>query len=245
MVKQRPTLGTALITGAAKRIGKAIALHCATLGYNIALHYHHSKKEAKLTEEEIKAQGVTCTLFSCDLSKSKQAGKLIEKTFKLCPDLNVLINNASIFEQSTIKESGISLLRKHFASNFDAPFILSSDFAKHCTKGQIINILDTHISQSATQHSTYLLSKKALQALTQMSSAEFAPNIRVNAVAPGLILPPEDKSADYLKRLAQKIPMQTKGHVHQIAGTVEFLLNSPYITGETIFVDGGEHLIKR
>jgi len=233
-----------LVTGAAKRIGKAICLSLSSLGFNIALHYNHSSREAKKLSEAIWNKGGRCELFFCDLSNGKQTHQLISSVQKIFSDLNVLINNASIFEPSTIKNSTMSLLRRHFAVNFDAPFILTSQFSKKCGKGHIINILDTHIVHSATQHSTYLLSKKALQALTQLSAVEFAPHIRVNAVAPGLILPPDQKNPDYLERLAQKIPAQKKGNVDQVAQTIVFLLNSPYITGQTIFVDGGEHLVQ-
>lgn len=245
MAKKLKTQGSVLITGAAKRIGKAICLFLASRGFNIALHYNRSSREAKTLSEEIRSKGVRCEMFCCDLSDTKQANTLVSDVHKKFSDLNVLINNASIFEPSTIRSASLSLLRRHFAVNLDAPFILTSQFAKKCKNGHIINILDTHVAQNTTQHSTYLLSKKALGNLTQLSAVEFAPHIRVNAIAPGLILPPEQESEDYLERLSKKIPLQKKGDVDQIAYAIHFLLNNPYITGETIFVDGGEHLIQK
>jgi len=242
MAKKLETQGTALVTGAAKRIGKAICLSLSSLGFTIALHYNHSSQEAKKLSDKIQSAGGKCELFCCDLSDEKQTHQLITDVQKIFPGLNVLINNASIFEPSTIKNSTGAVLRKHFAVNFNAPFILTSQFAKKCKKGHIINILDAHIAQSATQHSTYLLSKKALYALTQLSAAELAPNIRVNAISPGLILPPVEKGSDHLERLSKKIPLQRKGSVDQITQTVAFLLSAPYIIGQNIFVDGGEHL---
>jgi len=245
MAKKLKTKGTVLVTGAAKRIGKAICLTLSSLGYNIALHYNRSSNEAKNLSIEIQKNGSRCELFCCDLSDAKQTDQLIANVAKKCPDLNVLINNASIFEPSTITNSKIQSLRRDFAINFDAPFILTSQFAKNCKRGHIINILDTHIAQNTTLQSTYLLSKKALANLTQLSAIELAPHIRVNGVAPGLILPPEDKKLEYLKRLSKKIPSRTMGHVGHITHTIQFLLSSSYITGQIIFVDGGEHLIKK
>ena len=244
MAKKLKTKGTVLVTGAAKRIGKSICLTLSLLGYNIALHYNHSFSEAKKLSEEIPKNGRQCELFCCDLSDARQTGKLISNVKKIFPDLNVLINNASIFEPSTISNSKMQSLRHNFAVNFDAPFILTSQFAKNCKKGHIINILDTHIVHSSTQYSTYLLSKKALWDLTQMSAIEFAPKILVNAISPGLMLPPEHKEEDYLDRLSKNIPMQKKGDINHIAQAIVFYLNSPYITGQNIFIDGGEHLVQ-
>jgi len=209
------TQGTALVTGAAKRIGKAICLSLSSQGFTIALHYNNSSREANILSDKIHSTGGRCQLFRCDLSDGKQTHQLIAGVREIFPDLNVLINNASIFEPSTIKNSTGDLLRKHFAVNFDAPFILTSQFAKKCGKGHIINILDTHIVLNTTLHSAYLLSKKALDALTQMAAVEFAPSIRVNAISPGLTLPPIQKRSDYLEKLSKKIPLQKKGSVER------------------------------
>ena len=170
MIKKLKPEGTVLVTGAAKRIGKAICLSLSSLGYKIALHYNTSSNEAKKLAKDIQANGGQCQPFCCDLSDKKQTDRLISSIQKEFPDLNVLINNASIFRSSTIKNATMELLHKDFAVNFDAPFILTAQFAKECKKGHIINILDTHITHSSTQHSTYLLSKKALWNLTQMDS---------------------------------------------------------------------------
>jgi NAD(P)-dependent dehydrogenase (short-subunit alcohol dehydrogenase family) len=243
MIKKLKTQGTALVTGAAKRIGKAICLSLSSQGFNIALHYNHSSGEAKKLSEEIRSKGGRCQSFCCDLSDQQRTKQLISDVLEKFSDLNVLINNASIFEPSTIANSKAGPSRQDFAVNFDAPFILTSQFAKKRKKGHIINILDTHIVNNSTHHSTYLLSKKALLELTRLSAVELAPNIRVNAISPGLILPTKHSNSDYFKRLSKHIPLQKKGNVGQIAQTVLFLLSNPYITGQNIFVDGGEHLI--
>ncbi|HLF18466.1 MAG TPA: SDR family oxidoreductase [Candidatus Omnitrophota bacterium] len=239
----QPSKPTVLITGGAKRIGKAICLALAKAGYKIALHYQHSHQEALGVLKQIKKNKGQCELFACDLSKDRATGQLIKMVKKTCPDLSILVNNASIFEKSNIRSASLASLNKHFDINFKAPFILTQEFTKACRNGLIINILDTNIVRNTGHHATYLLSKKALAELTKMSAVELAPSIRVNAVAPGLILPPEGETAAYLDRRVKAIPLKRKGDAAQIAQTVLFLIENPYVTGQIIFNDGGEHLI--
>src|SRR3989338_8191361 len=178
-----------LITGAAKRIGKSIALLLAVLGFDVAVYYNRSKKEALQTAGEIESYGVRCELFSCDLSSEKNVRPLVSAVLKKFPNLSLLINSASIFEKSSLTDS--RAFDRHFRVNFKTPYILSSEFAKICKQGQIINILDTHITQNKSAFAAYLLSKKSLADFTKLAAVEFAPHIRVNAIAPGLILPPK------------------------------------------------------
>jgi NAD(P)-dependent dehydrogenase (short-subunit alcohol dehydrogenase family) len=177
------------------------------------------------------------------LSDQGQTASLIPNVLKVFPGIDVLINNASIFELSALTPASLASLNRHFSVNFIAPYILTSQFAQKCKHGQIINMLDTHIVNNKTQYTTYLLSKKALCELTKMSALELAPDIRVNAIAPGLIFPPENTRPGYLQKLAEKIPLKKAGQAGQIAQSIEFLLNNPYVTGQVIFNDGGEHLI--
>lgn len=243
MIKKNKTQGVALVTGGAKRIGKAICLSLSSRGYKIALHYHKSDAQAKSVAKTIWQKGGTCKTFSCDLSDEQQAAALIPSVLKEFSRLDVLINNASIFEPATIRNSKPALLDRHFAVNFKAPYVLTTQFAAKCQKGHIINILDTHITDNKTSYATYLLSKKALGELTKLSALELAPHIRVNGIAPGLIFPPAHARAGYLEKLAKKIPLKKKGSIDQITQTIEFLMNNPYVTGQIIFNDGGEHLI--
>ena len=129
------------------------------------------------------------------------------------------------------------------AVHVKAPYILTQEFARLCKAGSIINILDTHITENRTAHFDYLLSKKTLAAFTQQAAVSLAPKIRVNAIAPGLILPPVAEKADYLNRLAKKIPLKRKGNIENITHAVQFLAKNNYITGQVLFIDGGEHLI--
>ena len=233
----------ALVTGAAKRLGKEIALFLAGLGYDIALHYNSSVKEALKTKSLIQKSNVRCELFKTDISSLKAVSKLIQNAYGKFPNLGLIVNSASIFERALISETTSELLERHFAINFAAPFILSRDFAKICKNGQIINILDTRIKSNRPTYAAYSLSKKALFEFTKMSAVEFAPKIRVNAIAPGLILPPEDKSYDYLDRLAKNIPLKRRGSVKNILSSLKFLIENDFVTGQVIFCDGGEHLL--
>ncbi len=239
----KKTLGTALITGGSKRIGQAICLKLSQLGFSIALHYQHSKVDAKKTAQLIKDQDGQCKIFSANLLNEKQVSSLIYKVNQTFPNLNLLINNASIFEKSNLKTATVDSFNKHFAIHLKAPFILTQSFAKICKKGQIINILDTNIVRNGSENFTYLLSKKALADFTKMAALELAPDIRVNAIAPGFILPPTDQTKINLKQRIAKIPLRQQGNIEQIAQTIEFLIKNFYLTGQIIFNDGGEHLI--
>lgn len=233
----------ALITGGAQRIGKEIAIVLAILGFDIALHYHRSAAEAKKTARHIRSYDARCEIFQCDLSREKEASGLMARVRKKFPHLRLLINSASVFEPSRLASGNLKVFHRHFDTNFKAPYILSSQFARLCRRGQIINILDTNITKTKTAHADYLLSKKCLAELTKLAAIQFAPLVRVNGIAPGLILPPKNNTDAYLDRLAQKIPLKTKGHPSQIAQTVQFLIENGYLTGQIIFVDGGEHLL--
>lgn len=244
MAKHSPkSPGTALITGGSKRIGQAIALSLADLGYNIALHYNGSKDAAQQLVRFIRKKKGTCETFAADLSDRNDTLSLIETVHKRFPDLNLLINNASIFKESQLSTSSLAHLEEHWTVNLKAPYILICEFARNCHKGNIINILDTHIVQNRTTHLAYLLSKKSLADLTKMAAVSLAPKIRVNGIAPGNILPPAHKSNSYLDRLAKNIPLQRKGDLSHIARSVRFLLDNDYVTGQILYNDGGEHLI--
>ncbi len=242
MITHTKVKGTALVTGGAKRIGKEICLTLAHMGYKVAIHYNTSKRQAQQLATTICRQGGEGYAFQCDLSNEGQTQQLVSNVHKKYAKLNLLINNASIFEPSRIK-SDVSILHHHFAINLNAPYVLTKQFAQKRRRGHIINILDTHITQNVTHYTAYLLSKKALSELTKLSAVELAPNIRVNAISPGLVLPPNNKGNDYLQRLARKIPLKTKGNVKQIGQSIKFLIQNTYLTGQIIFNDGGEHLL--
>ena len=232
-----------LITGGANRIGKALGLHLAALGFDIALHYNTSTKDAQNTASEIRSAKIRCEMFGCDLTDTAKTSHLIGDVKKKFPRLNLLINSASAFGKSNLDLNSLGRINQDIAIHFKAPFILISEFARLCQRGQIINFLDTNVSKHKTAYTTYLLAKKSLENLTKLAAVELAPHIRVNAIAPGLILPPVSQTNSYLDRLAKKIPLKRKGNHTNITQTVDFLVQNNFLTGQTIFVDGGEHLV--
>jgi len=234
--------GTALVTGGARRIGRAIALALADNGFNIALHYSSSPVEAEKTAGEIEKKGALCHLFCADFNKMDEVSSLIPSVFERFPDCNLLINNASIFQRARLMNTDEDLFNHHFNINFKTPFFLSRDFTQHASKGHIINILDTKISKNLIEYFVYTLTKKALYEFTLMAAKELGPKIRVNGVSPGLILPSSRQSREDFERMGSKIPLQRTGNTDGVVSAVLFLIENDFITGEVIFVDGGEHL---
>ncbi|MBF0277558.1 MAG: SDR family oxidoreductase [SAR324 cluster bacterium] len=233
-----------LITGASKRIGKALSLGMAQEGYKVLLHYRHSRQEAEETADAIEKIGSTCILFKSDLSDSLQMRELVRQAFEAAPECNVLINNASIFEENSLMNTSEAQFDQHFAINLKAPFFLTQGFARCCrSEGSVINLLDTRIKNNSSTHSAYSLSKKALYDFTLMAAKELAPRIRVNGISPGLILPPEGSGMDYLAEKSKKVPLQRYGDLNQIVQALRFLLSNSFITGDCLFLDGGEHLL--
>lgn len=239
----------ALITGSAKRIGREIALMLAQNGYDIAINYNKSKTEAqKLASEISKKFKVEAEIFKCDLNISHEAKKLVNQVSKRFPNLNLLINNSSIFNKSKLSD-----FEKEFENNFNihlkSPLILSLEFAKHIEKNKIknaniINMIDKNITRIDTRYFYYLLSKKSLANATEMLSLQLAPSIRVNGIAPGFILNSIDEKnpSQETKDLISKIPLKKQGDVKNILQTIEFLLQNSFITGQIIYVDGGASL---
>lgn len=241
---KRPILKkAALVTGGAKRIGRHLALHLAGMGYDIALHYRRSRRDAEKTAREIRKKGVRCELFCADLSQPTSVSALIPDVLKTFPHLQVLVNNASVFSASNLRDASLESFRDHFKPNFLAPYQLTKDFLRFCSGGDIINIIDTHYTRIMISHADYILSKKLLADLTELSAREGGPHFRVNGIAPGLILAPAGKMEAYLDRRAKQIPLQRKGSPQQLAHALQFLLENEFVTGQIIFVDGGEHLL--
>jgi len=234
--------GTALITGGARRLGRAIALKLGEMGYHIALHYHRSRKLAEKLCEELKSRGINCDLFQGDLRDEKVLAELIPSVVRRFDDLCLLINNASVFERASLRETPLSLFEHNFNVNFKAAFFLSRDFANIRKKGHIINMLDAKVAINDISYSAYTLSKMALANFTIMAAKELAPEIRVNGISPGYILPPEEEEKDYLVKRPEKIPIQRKGEPHEITDSIAFLVKNSFITGQILYVDGGEHL---
>lgn len=231
----------ALVTGGATRLGLAFAMSLAQRGYDIALHYHSSKDAACVAAQEIEALGVCCEVFQSDLSCDKPED-LVHKVEDRFPNLKVLINNASAYEASPIADTSLALLQQQFSVNVFAPFMLTQAFAHKCEKGTVINILDNKIGFQQNDYAAYLLSKKTLAEFTRLAAIEYAPNVRVNGIAPGVVLPGDERTEDYVSWRVENIPLQKQGRVEDLLEAMNFLIDSEFVTGQIITVDGGENI---
>jgi len=231
--------GSALITGGAGRLGREIALSLADMGFDILLHFQSSKKDADELRIIIENRGSRCWIIKCDFSDIDQLKKMAGEVFNIHPECNLLINNASLFERASMMETDLALLDVHFNVNFRAPFLLSIEFAKRCKQGQIINILDTAIKRPLTKYFAYTISKKALYEFTKIAAVELGPDIRVNGICPGLII--ESDGEDF-EKLSRRVPLKRSGTIGNVISAIRFLIENDFITGESIFIDGGGHL---
>ncbi|HUI90725.1 MAG TPA: SDR family oxidoreductase [Chitinivibrionales bacterium] len=236
---------TALVTGGAKRIGRHIALACGREGMNVVVHYHRSRQEAQLLVQELTVEKITAWAVGGALDTSEMCDKLIRTASSLCGNsLWLLVNNASMFPARSLDKVSFGDLAASVRVNAWAPLCLSRAFAETARPGgSIVNLLDARIAGYDKSHVAYILSKHLFAAITRQCAIEFAPRIRVNAVAPGLILPPAGKTEAYLNKLKNTVPLRMHGRPEDLAAAVVFLAKSPFVTGETIFVDGGKHLL--
>ncbi len=233
---------TALVTGAAKRIGREIAIALAQEGANIVVHYRTSSKEAEELCSQLAEYHVLSWPLKADFDNPQEYETLIKRSVETAGWLDILINSASAFFPGTLKDLDFEGLMKGMKINAWVPFVLVRDFSRIIGQGKVVNLLDTRITGYDWSHVGYILGKRTLYTLTRMAAIEFAPRITVNAVAPGLILPPTGKDEDYLNWLANTVPLKKHGKASDIADAVIYLLKSDFITGQVIYVDGGRHL---
>jgi pteridine reductase len=235
----------ALVTGSSRRIGRAIALALAEKGVHIVAHDRRSlESETIRVCDEVVGCGARSWRVIADLEKPDEYAPLIAKALQIAGSLDIVINNASLFLPNTLMDVEFGDLIRHVQINAWAPFVLSREFARLAGRGKIINLLDTRIQGYDLAHVAYITSKHMLSVLTKMCALEFAPAITVNGVAPGLILPPPGKDERYLEQLARTTPLKRHGSPEDITKAVEYLLTSDFVTGQIIFVDGGQHLLE-
>ncbi|QDT97603.1 SDR family oxidoreductase [Gimesia aquarii] len=236
----------AVITGAAVRIGRSMALTLAESGADICIHYGSSKQEAEQTCQEIQRTGRNAYTVSADLANSKKAAtEIIDAVISKFGKVDILINSASVFENKTLLDSSEHDWDSHLNINLKAPYFLSQKFAKAIHSGQrghIINLVDWRARRAGVGHLPYRISKAGLVTLTECLALELAPEIQVNAIAPGAILPPPDQDASYLEKRAQQIPLRRAGNPDDICQALLYLLESDFVTGEVLTVTGGEQL---
>jgi pteridine reductase len=233
---------TALVTGAAKRIGREIALTLADEGADIIVHYRSSEDEARELLQELEDRGVRSWLVQADFEKPDETDSLVERALAQAGWLDILVNSASIFPSDKLENLTFDGLMKNIQVNSWSPFVLMRSFAEKSGRGAIVNMLDSRVWGYDWTHVGYILSKHVLTAMTKMAALQYAPDITVNGIAPGLILPPPGKPESYIDALKDTIPLRRHGDPQDIADAVAYLVKSDFVTGEVIFVDGGRHL---
>jgi pteridine reductase len=242
---------TALVTGGAARIGAACVEALAAAGADVVVHFHSSGQEAQKVAESARARGVRAGTVRGDLASEEQTRAIFSSALELTGGIDILVNSASIFPGEPLGEAGFASLEENSRVNAWAPLLLSQLFAsqkRYADRenapeaeglGNIVNLLDTRITDYDRHHAAYSLSKRSLFSITRMLSVEYAPAIKVNAVAPGLILPPRGEGPEYLRRMADTNPMRRCGSIADVTSALLFLITTTFITGQVIFVDGG------
>jgi len=232
----------ALITGGAIRLGKAIAIGLAKYGFDIAIHYHSSEKPALETLAEIQSYGVECEAFHFNLSTLTGMEVWFKTVIERFPYLNLLVNSASGYIQKPILETLAEDFDNQLAVNLRSPFFLCKYYRLHSKTGNIINIIDNKIAFNQNTYAAYLLTKKSLAEFTKMAALEFSPHIRVNGIAPGVILPAPSRSKEYIEWRKQGIPLKMQGSTHNITQGIINILENDFITGQIFTIDGGESI---
>ena len=238
---------TIFITGAAKRIGKEIALTFKELGWNIIIHYNSSKKDADDLADQInKDNPNSAKTVQGNLDIKEDVQKILSEVSETFPSIDVLVNNASTFYPTPIDEISEDHWERLIGSNLKGPLFLIQGLKKQlqASKGSIINITDTNLSKGVPNFSIYSAAKAGLEAITKGLARELAPDIKVNAIAPGAMLEPPDVTwtEEQKNKVIENIPLNRMGSEKDIADAVSFLARSEYITGQIIKVDGGRSL---
>lgn len=236
---------TALITGAAKRIGKAMALSLAKDGWDIAIHYNSSEDEAKAVAGKVQALGQRSCLIQADLSNKNDVEKIIPKGCAELGQIGCLINNASIFNDDNINDVTWEGWDSHITTNLSAPMFLMHAFVKQLgedNKGTIINMLDQRVLNLTPRFMSYTVSRMGLWTLTQTLAQSLAPNIRVNGIALGPVIKAPGQSQEHFDNRVKSSPLGINVSMDEICNSVKLILNSPAMTGNLVVLDSGMHL---
>ena len=235
----------ALVTGASKRLGKAIALKLGEMGYAIGLHYHTSDREAWELFREMQAEGIPVFCLKADLRHETEILKMFSDIKELPYPLEIMVNSASVFNKGDFSTMEVSEWDDTLDINLRAPWLCAREACKLFgnKKGVIINISDSGAGKVWAKFPAYILSKTALENLTRLLARTYAPNIRVNAIAPGLIEKSGEQPETEWQQLINRLPLERSGSLESITDAVSFLIHNDYVTGEILVVDGGYRLI--
>ncbi|MEX2532126.1 MAG: SDR family oxidoreductase [Gemmatimonadota bacterium] len=241
---ESPPKKAALVTGGAVRIGRAIALGLAEAGYDVAVNYHTSEGEADSVAEAIRRMGRRCITIEGNVSDGEDAAQIVEEVRREFGRLDLLVNNASVFQQAPLLEVEEAEWDQVMAVNLKGPFLMvkSASELLRASRGSIINLVDLSAFQPWVGYPHHAVSKAGLLHLTRVMARALAPQVRVNAVAPGSVLLPDDWSEADRERSRKRSPLGTLGSPEDVVRTVLFLDASPFITGEVVVVDGGQLL---
>jgi len=235
----------ALVTGAGKRIGRAIALSLGRAGWAVAIHYRQSRPEAEDVVREIVAAGGRAAAIRADLLREEETLALVPQAAAALGPLGCLVNSASVFENDAALAVTRESWDRHLATNLRAPFVLMQAFARQLpaeADGAVINLLDERVWNLTPHFVSYTVSKAGLWTLTQTMALALAPRIRVNGIGPGPALPSPRQSESQFRRQQQMMPLRRGTTPEEIAAAVQFILSAPAMTGQMIALDGGQHL---
>lgn len=232
-----------LVTGAGKRLGRAVAFEMARAGWGVVVHYHNSAAEAEAVAKQIRADGGAAVIVGADLDDAAARHALITHATQAAKaSLTALVNCAAMFEHDTVDTLSAELLQRHIALNAFTPALLAREFAEALpeeARGVVVNFLDFKLANPYPDHFSYTLSKYALAGATELLARALAPRVRVNAVVPGYVLPAPGQSDADFERLKDDVPLQRGPTPEEIAGAARFLIENEAVTGQTIYVDGG------
>lgn len=246
---------TALVTGSGRRIGRSIALALAKEGCNLALHYHNSQKETEELAALIRRMGPQAQVYPRDLTETERLGPWFDTITGKSGEIHILVNSASAYTEDSYATLSPRALSRSMALHLLGPLTLIQAMFRQENRSDIptpeshtaesravVNILDTRISTPDAHHASYHLGKTALATVSRELALEMAPAMRINSVAPGIILPPEGEGKEWLENMKHTNPLGRRGYPEDVAAAVVFLCRSGFITGQTLFVDGGRHL---
>ncbi len=234
----------ALVTGGTRRIGEAVSRKLASAGSNVVLHYRSPESESDTRElaGELSSTGVNAWVVGGDLSTQAGVEGFFSDVRRISGDVDILVNNASVFKEDGVMDFEPADLYEHVDINALAPLMLSRELAKGGREAVIVNLLDARITDYDARHASYHLSKRMLADITAMLAIELAPRVRVNAVAPGLVLPPPGRDESYVESRKRTNLLESRGTPDDVAEAVLFLVLSSFVTGQIVYVDGGRHL---